>query len=52
MLVQQFNNKTLPRQLETLMEHTANISALLVEHVLYLSFYMPPLQGGFSIIGL
>ena len=25
MLVQQFNNKTLPRQLENLMEHTANI---------------------------
>ena len=25
MLVQQFNNKTLPRQLEILMEHIANI---------------------------
>ena len=25
MLIQQFNNKTLPRQLENLMEHTANI---------------------------
>ena len=25
MLVQQFNNKTLPRQLENLMEHIANI---------------------------
>ena len=33
MLVQQFNNKTLPRELENLMEHIANIH--IIAHVLH-----------------